>query len=521
MTRFAAAICALFSLTAALPGVAADDREFDYRVATVVVYNANLPDSKDVARAYMKARGIPDDHAVGLPCSASEVITRDVFEKEIEKPLRAAFTGQGWWETGAIKGQGNLAVKTTVRAIVLIHGMPLTISEKARPADAPVSKLAPPFRVNASSVDAEITMLGVLDRESEGPMSNPYYKKDVPFWKSGLVPMFLTGRIDGPDKATALRMIEDTMAAEKEGLYGHAYIDLAQKNAEGYKIGEQWLTTAAASLEVKGIPVVMDTWVPTLPLNYPMEHCAFYLGWYTEVADGPFLNPAFRFQRGAVACHIHSFSATTLRSPTRYWCGPLLNKGACAVLGNVLEPYLTLCANLDIFTDRLLAGYNLGESALASLQGLSWMHVTLGDPLYRPFAAKPDGDKSRNAGYKALRLTAEKWDPLTRDAEFTLNVKRAGEVLKSPEIYEYMALHSQNGGGKTHDKAAPWLELAAKAWKTPADRIRILLLKADALRRDGEKKSAIRVLTGITELYPTEPATAAAKAWLEQLRAEK
>ncbi len=521
MFRPATFIHALILVLATPAGRCQDDMDFDYTAATVVLYNKSLPASESIARHYMKARGIPEAHAVGLDCSTAEVITREVFEKEIEKPLRAEFAARGWWETGVVPGQGNIAVKTTMRAITIIQGIPLTISEQARPQNAPPSKLAPPFQVNASSVDAEVTMLGVLDKASEGPLSNPYYKKDVPFWKSGLVPMYLTGRIDGPDKATAIRLIDDTIATEKEGLYGYAYVDLAQKNAEGYKIGETWLTTAAAALEVKGIPTIMDTWAPTLPLNYPMEHCAYYLGWYIDKADGPFLNPRFRFERGAVACHIHSFSATSLRTTSNYWCGPLLDKGACAVMGNVLEPYLTLCSNLDILTQRLLAGYNLGESALASLQGLSWMHVTLGDPLYRPFYVKPDSDKSRNVALKALRLVAESHDPLTKDEAFTAGVKRSAEALDSPELYEYLALHSQNGGGKVHPKAAPWLELAGKAWKAPADRIRILMLKADALRRDGERKEAIKILTGITGLYPEEAGTAAARVWLEQLRAEK
>ncbi len=77
----------------------------------------------------------------------------------------------------------------------------------------------------------------------------------------------------------------------------------------------------------------------------------------TDSINGPFADPAFRFRNGAVAVHIHSFSAATLRSPTSGWSGPLLERGAAATVGNVYEPYLTLTANLDVLQDRLMSGF--------------------------------------------------------------------------------------------------------------------------------------------------------------------
>ena len=45
---------------------------------------------------------------------------------------------------------------------------------------------------------------------------------------------------------------------------------------------------------------------------------------------------------GAVALHIHSFSAPTLRSDSAGWCGPFVARGVTATVGNVFEPYLDL-----------------------------------------------------------------------------------------------------------------------------------------------------------------------------------
>ena len=56
------------------------------------------------------------------------------------------------------------------------------------------------------------------------------------------------------------------------------------------------------------------------------------------------------------------------------------------MLGNVYEPYLSLTTHFDTFADRLLKGYTIAESAAMGSQGISWMTLIVGDPLYRPFA---------------------------------------------------------------------------------------------------------------------------------------
>jgi len=255
-------------------------------------------------------------------------------------------------------------------------------------------------------------------------------------------------------------------------------------------------------------------------VNFPLTDTAFYLGWYTQTADGPFLNSAFKVRPGAIACHIHSFSATTIRNGKDYWCGPLLAKGACAVLGNVYEPFLSLTTHLDTFTGRLLSGRNLGEAAWGATQVLSWMTVILGDPLYRPFPDVPAKvDKSVDADYKALRVALARWgkDGPAND-ELMKNLKLAGTNLKSGSIFEYMALHAQASSDTPELQANQWFKLALQNYPAVPDKIRILLEQADARRREGTPKPAIKLLEKIIADYPKVPATEAARAWLQQLR---
>ena len=89
------------------------------------------------------------------------------------------------------------------------------------------------------------------------------------------------------------------------------------------------------------------------------------------------------FLPGAIAAHIHSYSAATLRDENSCWA-PLFSRGAAATVGNVYEPYLELTAHLDILNDRLLHGFTFAESVFMSSRVLSWMGVAGGRSALSP-----------------------------------------------------------------------------------------------------------------------------------------
>ncbi len=205
------------------------------------------------------------------------------------------------------------------------------------------------------------------------------------------------------------------MRWRKWDCWGRAYVDGAHNTSGGLGAGDKWLAEIPPQLRKAGVPVIYDNLPAILPDGYPMTDCALYFGWYAEKIAGPFTQFDFQFARGAVAVHIHSFSASTLRDEQANWAGPLLTKGAAATIGNVYEPYLQLTSHLNIFSDRLLHGFTFAESAYMSVQSLSWMSVMVGDPLYRPYAAwlqladKEEAKKPRRIGGRitsSLRKTA-------------------------------------------------------------------------------------------------------------------
>ena len=93
------------------------------------------------------------------------------------------------------------------------------------------------------------------------------------------------------------------------------------------------------------------------------------------------------YNRGAVAWHLASSEATTLRNAaSKVWCPNLLKKGVCATLGPVAEPYTLGFPKPAEFFGLLATGeYTLAECYGRSVLLCSWMTVLVGDPLYNPY----------------------------------------------------------------------------------------------------------------------------------------
>jgi uncharacterized protein (TIGR03790 family) len=379
--------------------------------ATLVVYNNMDPDSATLAAYYAKRRAIPLDHIVGLNCPTSEEITRAQYDETIAEPLRRVFAERGWWHVPAENG---LPVSDNrIRFVALIRGIPLKIAKVENyPGDSFTSRQAV-LDTNAAAVDSELATLGVRTRKISGPMKNYYFQSFAPFMDTPLAALMLVCRLDGPTVAIVENMIDGALAAERGGLNGFAYVDMRGITSGAFSEGDQWLAAAAAELRQYEMPVISDTLPELFPADYPMAHVAMYLGWYSGGVEGPMARDDFQFLPGAIAVHIHSFSAGSLRDAHEFWAAPLLAHGAAATLGNVYEPFLDLTPHLDVFTDRLRNGFTFAESAYAAEPALSWMTTFVGDPLYRPFQVladePPESQVKPAIEYAAYREGAHAW----------------------------------------------------------------------------------------------------------------
>lgn len=470
----------------------------------VVVYNEKDPDSAELAQYYAGKRRIPNDRVVGLKCPTAEEITREEYDQQIADPLREIFVKNGWWKLREEKETEEGRVKeSTIQYIALIRGIPLKIKPKFDAYEGD-KKLGPPQVSvhNEASVDSELGILGVYSRYISGVMNNPYFGNSQPFNKLNFAPMLLACRLDAPTPQLVRRMIDDAVATESTGLRGMAYIDARGIDTEGLTEGDKWLYAAANTARKNGMPVILDSGEGLFPDSYPMSRAAVYLGWYSEIATGPFVRPGFKFERGAVAVHIHSFSGSSLRDPKRYWCAPLIAAGACATLGNVYEPFLGLTPSLDVFLDRLQRGLTFAESAYASQRFLSWMTTFVGDPLYRPFPAKAGETTMAKNEWDAFKQASDVWFKSGPDAGADA-MNAASKKFSSGMIAEGLGLLQVTANQS--DKAITSFHQAMTLYKNPDDVLRATVHEVFQLKASNRVPDAIAVARKQLDRFHKEP----------------
>lgn len=498
--RYSILAGAIFWIALALPLQAAPSRDAD---ATVVVFNAADPSSVSLANYYAKRRQISEVNLIGLTCSNLEEISREEYLRTIEAPLRHSLIDRGFWTFAP--GSTTRLATSKVRYVVLMRGMPLKIAgDPTIPANPALP--APLGTRNDASVDSELATMGMITRSPSGFQPNPYFRRFTPILDLTVEPeLLLVCRLDAPTDARVRGMIDDAVATELDGLWGWGYIDSRNIKTGGYAEGDTWLLAAVDSMRSQGIPVLLDTSPETLPLGFPVTDAAVYYGWYAQNVNGPFSVPSFRFRPGAIAVHLHSFSASTLRSPTVGWCGPLLERGAAVTLGNVNEPYLSLTANLDVFQDRLMAGFTFAESAYMSMKALSWMCIAVGDPLYRPYAVwKDSGSGVSSSSWEVYRRIVRANNGSVTSSATALE-KEAVKTGNSMFL-EALAAADVDAGDRTNALKA--INQGLQIEKSPQVVLRLRLEKFALLRAAGQKKEASDVLSDAFAASPT-PASGA------------
>ncbi len=495
--KFCLSIALLFALALAL-GVRADAPLTD---ATIVIYNKAVPESVKLAKFYAEQRGIALDHVVGLTCPTEEEISREEYDTTIADPLRDIFKERHWWTLRETTEQSIAA--SSIHFVALMKGMPLKIRPTAAPYPGDQPGPAPILDRNEASVDSELASLANPSRQISGPANNPYFKSFGAIGNFRDATQLLVCRLDAPAVATVKQMIIDAIAVEKIGLWGRAYIDGSHNTSAGMEVADKWLGAITEQLHKVGVPAVYDDSPDIFPDGYPMTDCALYYGWYAQDVAGPFNHPGFRFVPGAVAVHIHSFSAGTLRDPNKGWVGPLVARGAAASIGNVYEPYLQITANLEMFNDRLLHGLTLAESAYASLPALSWMAVIVGDPLYRPYASWLQLDSAaKRSNWQMYHEFAVKYYP-NSSTQYRNKARQAASRASNCPMLEDLGLMEARDGN--FGAATGYFQQSRACYGARDDILRVVLEEADALVKENKSKRALALLRSVLRIVNDAP----------------
>jgi len=198
--------------------------------------------------------------------------------------------------------------------------------------------------------------------------------------------ILMVSRLDGPTTASVMHMVLDAMAAERRGLSGTCYVDLAA-TAAPVPAYEKAMVQLAQVLQIgTTIPVVADTSLaPFGPNQCPQA--ALYVGWQSS----DMYIESFDWQTGAIGYHVAPTEALDLRNPNSpRWVPRMLASGVVATLGAADEPGLTAFPSPVAFYALVLTGkLTVCEAYWRTTPVASWRVMLLADPLYHPFREAP------------------------------------------------------------------------------------------------------------------------------------
>jgi uncharacterized protein (TIGR03790 family) len=504
----------------------------------VVIYNNRMPGSKLVADHYAQMRQVPEAQVYGLDLPVTEEMTRAEFRDALQFPLASRLVVDKLWRFGSVtnaatNGQparvNHPVVESKIRYAVLCHGVPLKIAADPNLREPGRENARPEMLRNEAAVDSELAWLPLV--KMNVPLSGP-----LPNWVYGVTNLallhptngiLLVTRLDGPSVAIARGLVDKALAAEHDGLWGRAYFDargLPQTDTN-YILGDEWILGAAEICRQLGFETTVDKNPATFPADFPMSQIAIYCGWYDEYVSGPFTLPKVEFMPGAFAYHLHSYSASTLRSTNQFWAGPLLAKGATCTMGCVNEPYLSCTPNVYAFLARLIAGgFTFGEAAWAAQPVLSWQTTVVGDPLYRPFGREPS---VLHAEFARTHNPLIEWSYLrivdlglvhgTPAAQLAAFLETIPATTNSAVLTEKLAdLYEMQGKPSS---AIETYQLALTRNPSPEQRIRIRLTLGEKLlaqNREADALEKYKQLLQESPDYPGKPSVEARLAALEQ-----
>ena len=403
-----------------------------------LLVNPTDPDSERVAAHYQQLRGIPDEHVFRLELPAGDVLPRKVYDEQLVPALREWLAGPE---------------RLGVRCLLLVYGMPLKVGQRTPTPEqrAEGETIKPEYdaiekawkeksdrlkelrgkqtqtaeeRAEAQQLQQDLNGMRerrgqlraqfgrVAGRETLASLDSElsllwWPKYDTYRWvfnalnftvptdeQAKAPPTMLTARLDGPTPEIAMRLVTDAVAAEQQGLTGKVYVDargirLQTERPDWYGYGgyDESLRDLANVLKEKtDLEVVLNDQKELFqPGDCP--DAMLYCGWYklAHYVD------AFDWVPGAVAYHIASSEATTLKQPnSEVWCKKMLEDGVAATLGPVSEPYTVgFPKPYEFFVTLLCGKYTLVETYYRTLLLNSWMTTLIGDPLYNPFKLHP------------------------------------------------------------------------------------------------------------------------------------
>ncbi|MCI0567374.1 MAG: TIGR03790 family protein [Acidobacteria bacterium] len=247
-----------------------------------------------------------------------------------------------------------------------------------------------------ASFDSELSLLWwepgayALAGRTMNPLQHERLWTRPPTHTAPRLPVLMVSRLDAPTPELARQLVDNALAAERQGLSGTVYVDAQGREPDAqfsYGFYDQSLRDAADLFSRKtSYAVVLDNTERRFSQPGEAPDVAVYIGWYRLRA----YEDAFTFRPGAVGYHIASAEAISIHDPRETgWCKNALERGITVTLGSTGEPFVDAFPPPSQFLGFLLTGrYSLVEAYYLSTRYVSWRMVLFGDPLYNPWRGK-------------------------------------------------------------------------------------------------------------------------------------
>ena len=343
----------------------------------LVVYNANIPQSLEVANYYVSKRGIPAANKCAITPTRNDSIDFYNYEINVRQPIKSCLNALGKERILYIV----FAYQTPYKIVNVPTGSVLEI----RAVDQFIANI---WSENIPDI-FEITNHPYFAQiQSQGNIYPPFVSLADYRNQSGAEQLYSVWRLDAATIDLAKGLVDKAMQSEANGLNGLACFDRrlgAIGTLEDWSLSSgNWDLFRAADFAKKiGLTVTEDEQEAefgTAPAPLRCENVALYAGWYSYNN----YNDAFNWATGAIGFHLDSASALDPRGGAN-WTANALKQGITVTSGAINEPYLEGLPHPDGVFRNLFEGANVGDAFLRNTAFLQWMIVNIGDPLYRPF----------------------------------------------------------------------------------------------------------------------------------------
>lgn len=412
---------------------------------TVVVANANVPESVALARTYAAARAVPDAQVCLLDVEDVEDIDLADYEATFLEPLRACL-------------DATPGVRARIEAALLIRGVPLRVSVPVG-GGAQVVSLAAALQL-WDSTQMGAPLLGaepgatIMCGSSPcyGPAwGNPY--RGFPFepgWTTDLSgvewhPILVT-MLHARTYADAERLLDSALAAE------------SMAPATGEMLFMDGRDAARGALDWQADGLITDltaagftaTRVPFDPDLTGRTLSSFITGTATigTTIEGNTFLP------GALVDNLTSFGAVPQNfrdtGESQVSIARWVEQGVAGVHGTVAEP-LNGCFPNRRFLVEYTLGATLAEAYLSMMPNVYWRNLVLGDPMAAPYARRPvvgvDGVTDAEVLMATARVSVTATDPAERGIESLVAYLDGVEVARAETGALELCLGADAGDG--------------------------------------------------------------------------